>query len=339
MNDSGNDPILFKLDTLNGSILQEITVSNATNVDWESLAQDDDNIYIGDFGNNSGNRDDLKIYIVSKNDLPETGNGSVTSTHLNFTYPDYPGKINKRKQNNFDGEALISIGDSLYIFSKNWEDNQTKLYRLPKIVGTYIAEKLYTFNTSGLITGADYNTAEKEVTLIGYSQATFIPFFWLLFDYYKNDLFSGNKRRMDFPSLTGAQTEAVSYTHGKNGIISNEENAFYNHSAYDFYTGTWTDTNSAGIGTQQVKKFDFDLVPNPVKDNYIKVIISELGAGDYQVEVYDTSGKRVQVKDYELKKEKSQFEVKLKVGNLKPGIYYVRMRSIHTIVEKKFIKQ
>ena len=41
-----------------------------SNVDWEALAQDENYIYVGDFGNNStGNRTDLKIYRVEKNSL------------------------------------------------------------------------------------------------------------------------------------------------------------------------------------------------------------------------------------------------------------------------------
>ncbi len=339
INDSGNDAILYRIDTVNGNIIQEIAVSNATNIDWESLAQDDDYIFIGDFGNNNGNRDDLRIYKVTKDDLPETGNGSVSSYQISFTYSDYPGRIGKKGENNFDCEAFVAIGDSLYLFSKNWQDNQTKLYRLPKSMGTHIAEKIYTFNTSGLITGAAYNSASKEITLIGYSQETAIPFFWLLFDYQDNLVFSGNKRRIDLLNITGAQTEAIAYTLGKNGVISNEDNLFHNQSTHDFYTGNWTDSISTGIGTSQADHFDFALSPNPVSGNKLTVDIQNLPKGDYQINLFDSSGSLMQIKDYKLKAHKSELKVRLKVGHLKPGLYFVRMQSVQTIVEKKFIKQ
>lgn len=59
-NDSGGDPTLYKVDTLNGEIIQHATITNGINVDWEDIAQDDDHIYIGDFGNNGGDRQDLE---------------------------------------------------------------------------------------------------------------------------------------------------------------------------------------------------------------------------------------------------------------------------------------
>ena len=102
LNDSGNDPIIYRLDTTTGSIIQRITILKASNVDWETMAQDDDYIYIGDVGNNSGNRDDLGIYIVSKASIPSSGDVSVNSNHITFTYSDYPGEKIERGDNNFD---------------------------------------------------------------------------------------------------------------------------------------------------------------------------------------------------------------------------------------------
>ena len=64
-NDSGDAANLYELDTIRGNITRTITISNATNSDWEDITQDDTHIYIGDFGNNSnGNRQDLKIYKI-----------------------------------------------------------------------------------------------------------------------------------------------------------------------------------------------------------------------------------------------------------------------------------
>ena len=60
-NDSGGEAKLYELDTISGIIEREVTILNATNVDWEDITQDETSIYIGDFGNNNGNRTDLKI--------------------------------------------------------------------------------------------------------------------------------------------------------------------------------------------------------------------------------------------------------------------------------------
>ena len=339
INDSGNDPILYHLDTLTGNVLQEITISDAANIDWEALAQDDESIFIGDFGNNSGNRDDLGIYIVTKDDIPVNGNGSVTSEYISFEYPDYPGSVSRKKENNFDCEALITIEDSLYLFSKNYGDNQTKLYRLPKVPGEYTAELLDTYNTSGLVTGADYNIESKEITLVGYTNNSYVPFFWLLFDYHENDLFSGNKRRIDLLNIPATQTEAIAYMTGKNGAITSEGNILFKQSSYSYYTGTWTNSTSTGLGTKEVTAFDFVLSPNPVQKSKLNVHIDNLPAGDYQIKLFDSAGKLMQIKDYQVRTEKGSVKVKLKVGHLESGLYFVRMQSVHTIVEKKFIKQ
>ncbi|NOX85346.1 MAG: T9SS type A sorting domain-containing protein [Chlorobi bacterium] len=339
LNDSGNDPIIYRLDTTNGSIIQRITVLKASNVDWETLAQDDDYIYIGDVGNNSGNRDDLGIYIVAKASIPASGDASVNSNHITFTYSDYPGQKIERDDNNFDCEAMICIGDSLYLFSKNWGNQKTKLYRFPKTPGNYTAEKIYTYDANGLVTGADYNKTAKEITLLGYHKSTKIPFFWLLFDYHDNLLFSGNKRRIDLISIVSNQSEGITYTNDKNGIISSEGTLLNIQSANNFSTGQWTDSITTGIHYLQGEAFNFTLSPNPVSHSKLTVTVPRLPKGNYEVKVYDSAGKLMQIKNYSLGSSKGGLKIKLKVGDLKPGIYFVRIRSGSQALEKKFIKQ
>ncbi len=190
--DSEGLPVLYAFDTISGQIIQRVTIANAINIDWEALAADDHFVYIGDFGNNSGTRTDLTIYRVLKSDIPLEGDATIESTKLTFSYSDYPGSIENRRSNNFDCEALITDMEFLYLFSKNHGDQTTKLYKLPKIPGDYIAELVTTFNSSGLITGADININSREVTLIGYVDQSWIPFTWLLFDY---------EERFVFPNL------------------------------------------------------------------------------------------------------------------------------------------
>ena len=61
-NDSGGRPELYEIDTTSLEITRTVTIENIENIDWEDIAQDDTHIYIGDFGNNGGDRTDLKIY-------------------------------------------------------------------------------------------------------------------------------------------------------------------------------------------------------------------------------------------------------------------------------------
>ena len=339
INDSGNPPILYRLDSASGSILQQITVSDGFNVDWEGLAQDEENIFIGDFGNNNGDRTDLGIYIIKKSELPDIGNGQVQSTHISFVYSDYTKQPAKWKETDYDCEAMISVEDSLYLFSKNWIDNQTRLYRLDKTPGEQIAELIYTYNVQGLITDASYNEESNEVSLLGYSQSTFTPFFWLLFDYSENNFFSGNKRRINLASLFGAQTEGIAYTTGKFGVLTNEKNILYPQSAFSYYTGDWTDTTQTGIVQSIFGKQDFVIKPNPVSRGNLKLKLIGFQPGTYSIELYNIKGELQLSTECEQYNEGEDCKLKFSVDSLQPGMYFVRLLSDKIIIEKKFIKK
>ncbi|MBL6944493.1 MAG: T9SS type A sorting domain-containing protein, partial [Bacteroidales bacterium] len=318
---------------------QRIIVDNAINIDWESLATDDDYIYIGDFGNNLGNRDDLAIYIVSKSDIPLEGDGTAGSTKITFIYSDYKGNTEKKKEHNFDCEAFIATNDSLYLFSKNRGDQKTKLYRLPKMPGDYIAELISTFNVAGLITGADINISSDEITLIGYVDQSWIPFTWLLFDYEGTNFFGGNKRRIDLLNIAATQTEAISYTISKHEVITSEGNFLFSQTAYNFNSALWTDSSPSMILDVASNKFDFSLSPNPVSKSKLTIHINKLPKGEYQIEIFDTFGRLIRIKKYNVSNMDGANKIKIKVGDYTQGTYFVRMRSGNQVVEKKFIKK
>ena len=50
--DSGNDHALYRISEENGDVLQQVTLSNATNVDWEAISSDGNHVYVADVGNN-----------------------------------------------------------------------------------------------------------------------------------------------------------------------------------------------------------------------------------------------------------------------------------------------
>ena len=70
LNDGGNAAAIYRIDPANATILQTVNISNATNIDWEDLAADENYIYVGDFGNNAnGNRTNLRILRITKSDI------------------------------------------------------------------------------------------------------------------------------------------------------------------------------------------------------------------------------------------------------------------------------
>lgn len=116
-NDGGGEAALYKVNPKNGKIVQKVSISNAKNKDWEDLAQDDQFIYIGDFGNNQGQRKDLKIYKIKKADLNEN-NTTASAEILTFSYPEQTD-FAISDQHNFDCEAFFCWNNQLHLFTKN----------------------------------------------------------------------------------------------------------------------------------------------------------------------------------------------------------------------------
>jgi len=87
LNDSGNTPELFRLDSATGRVVQQVRLTNAANIDWEDLAADARYVYVGDFGNNNGDRRNLRILRVAQADLGPAAT-TATAEEINFSYPD-----------------------------------------------------------------------------------------------------------------------------------------------------------------------------------------------------------------------------------------------------------
>ena len=225
LNDSGNQPEIYSFDSTNGSNLRTVVISNAVNTDWESMAQDDSNVYIGDFGNNAGNRKDLHILKIKKTELLNTASDSVKAGYIYFIYPDQINFTQALNKNNFDCEAFICHNDSLHLFSKNWADLHTKHYVLPADTGKYIARLAERFNVDGLITDASIN-AKGNMVLLGYKNVKgrrFTCFAWLLKGFEGYEFFGGNKRRLELGSaLHLGQTEGIVLRDDNTGWLSSE---------------------------------------------------------------------------------------------------------------------
>ncbi len=338
-NDSGGLPMLYRIDTVDGTVEQRIRVKNATNTDWEELAADSLYIYVGDFGNNSGHRHDLVIYKIRKSDIPTTGDDAVSSEKIFFQYPDYPVYIAKRSKNNYDCEAMIAVGDSLYLFSKDWQDSRTRVYRLPKTPGNYVADLVDSFNTAGLVTAADYNRSKHKVVLLGYTRGNWAPFMWLLWDFKGHAFFSGNKRRIDMPAVTAPQTEGVTFTKGDDGFISSEgRNPFFKPTAYHFDISPFTCANRPA-SVQHPITFTFTLHPNPVSKRTVSIYLVNLPEKEYSLKLYDSSGKQIIPLHYDTFSKRGKIIIKLRISKLKTGTYFVRIQSGKYTVEHKFIRE
>ena len=218
--DSGNDHAMYRVSEESGEVLQQVTLSNATNVDWEAISTDGTHVYIADVGNNAGTRTDLRVYRFPSPALPNTAS-SITVDTIRFRYADQVDFTPLPDGTNWDCEALLAMDDSLFLFTKNWVDGRTDIYVLPALPGDHEAVRRGGFDTQGLITGASYDPVSERVALLGYTELGMEPFVWILSDFAASDLFSGQHVRHEL--LTGPlQAEAVVWSAMGEVILANE---------------------------------------------------------------------------------------------------------------------
>ncbi len=225
LNDSGNEAILWAIDTANGQVLNQKHISGATNTDWEALTQSEDYLFIGDIGNNEGERPTLRIYRIPKSALQATDMPAADT--ITFQYEDWSADLPPEEKKEFDCEAMAFFGDSLHLFTKGWNSSQTKHYVLPATPGNHLAQLRQSFDCKGQITDAAIDPAGALV-LLGYDVQTAQSFLWLLYDTPMQlppptHPFSKNKRRIELGSvLANAQTEALAFVAPGQGIIGAE---------------------------------------------------------------------------------------------------------------------
>ena len=222
-NDSGNDPSLFFLDPTSGKVVRSVKIA-ATNRDWEALAidtaADGDQYYLGDIGNNGGDRRDLHVYRFSLNDQKtEVDSADITSIHL--SYKNQSTFERTRLQTDYDAEAMIFHQGLLHIFSKEWDSYRTRHYTVQPGLTTVSLEETECLDTNYLVT--DAAIYQETLYLIGYTKKmeVFLSVLPLKTD---NPYFAKDRGKKYYlgSSLSLGQVEGI--TVGPDGMyISSEE--------------------------------------------------------------------------------------------------------------------
>lgn len=211
------DSCIYLIDNKNATIVKRLCLNGIPNQDTEEIAQDSLCLYFGDFGNNSGCRKNLQILKINKKSIEDQ---SFKIDTIRFSYEDQMDFTPRLHATDFDCEAFVVTADSIYLFTKQWVSAQTTVYSLPKTPGDHVARRRETYNVSGLITGATYIPEYQIVVLCGYDYDKYYilsalhPFLILLYDFKDGSFFSGNKRRLEFPSGTKAQVESIATSDG-----------------------------------------------------------------------------------------------------------------------------
>ncbi|MCB2376003.1 hypothetical protein LGH70_00305 [Hymenobacter sp. BT635] len=211
--DGGNTAKLYKI-TQQGDLLQTLELEPLLNIDWEDLTRDDDNhMFIGDFGNNQNKRRNLAIYRLGGPTLQDIDT-------IRFKYADQRLFPPKKPQRNFDCEAFFYHQDSLHLFTKNrGEGNWLKQYVLPARPGTHTARLVDSVQINTWITAADISPNGRTVALLGYGHV------YLIDVAPGRKLFDGAKSCLPIPS--SGQAEALVFVNDHDFVFSNEKGKIF----------------------------------------------------------------------------------------------------------------
>ncbi|KLT68276.1 hypothetical protein [Flavobacterium sp. ABG] len=232
LEDSGNANKIYALNA-EGKINKTITVTNATNVDWEDITKDQaGNIYIGDFGNNDNKRKDLCIYKVAKNELNKEN--AVSAYKISFSYPEQTEFPPKKKELFFDVESFFEYQNNFYLFTKNRSkgfDGTVFIYKIPNAAGTQKATKIGEFKTCAnynhcVLTSATISPDGKKVVLLSHDKL-------VLFKGFKGDLFhKGSQTEIELNDFS--QKEAIVFKDNTTLLIADEKTNKVGGKVYEF---------------------------------------------------------------------------------------------------------
>ena len=217
-NDSGGEPSLYFFN-LNGEIINSIKLDEESiwqiyNIDWEDVAADEDYIFIADTGNNFGNRDNLNIIKVKTNDFSIDGK-------IDVAYKDQKTFI-PRPKHKYDAEALFLIEDKIAILSKDRSSLFTDLYLIDKESSSrQVLESKITYDVNSLITGGDYNEELRLLALVSYDSKG-SQYLILFEDFSLENLAEKKFRKIKIP-IERAQIEAIKIIDNSTFWITSED--------------------------------------------------------------------------------------------------------------------
>lgn len=218
-NDSGGRNVIYGFNAA-GEIVKQVRIVNAENRDWEDIAQDDNSIYIGDFGNNNGVRKDLVVYKIEKADIEIGQVDEVSAKKIEFNFADQKSYHSRPQSSSFDCEAMAEYNGKLYVFTKDWENETTTVYNLPKSEGEHALQPLDSFQVEGLITGADFSPDQSKLALVGYHD--FKPLLRIFSGITDEKVFGDKSSFIAMDSIAGAQTEGISFLGNDTLLVSCE---------------------------------------------------------------------------------------------------------------------
>ncbi len=220
--DSGNANVIYAINAENGVVGKAITVQNTENIDWEDITKDkNENLYIGDFGNNDNLRRDLCIYKIDKKSLDKTS--TIPAYKIDFSYPEQKEFPPKKSKLFYDVEGFFEYKNNFYLFTKNRSkgfDGTAFLYKVPNSSGSHQAQLMGTFKTCDsynhcAITSAAISPDESKIVVLCHDKI-------IEFEGFQDDNFLKGKRT-DLSLNHFSQKEAICFRSNDMLFIADEK--------------------------------------------------------------------------------------------------------------------
>ncbi len=308
-NDSGNEAVIYEIND-QCEIVRLIYLNGVQNNDWEDLALTPTGIlYVGDFGNNQNDRQDLAIYYFDTNTLP-LGESTLIPSIIQFHFSEQSLFPPQDNQMNFDTEAMIYKNDSLFLFTKNRTtpySGFTYEYALPAAEGNYVLSRLDSFwvgnqSYACSVTSADFLPEFNRLYLL--TSLEILSFNTST----NNKLLSNINQRLHFLDIT--QKEGLSILDTCNFYLSDEKNDQLNNGGNIYSIQI---CNVTSIKLNEKKEFRF--FPQPIDSKILFELENGLTQNEQiDIHIFDTKG-------VSILHEKIAYPFHLNLMNIQNGCY------------------